>query len=185
MQVSTPSRAYQAGLVVVAMFVLVGLIVAGIGLLDFRHSGQPEAEYDRSPNCAPDSPTASTLPPCQDETMMVVAKSQYASYRHTFWGQSNGARHYYSLTLRRPGGSTASVGNMEEDLWQSLAVGDLATAQVWHSQITLVRANGHESWTYQHPSFTPLSCIMVTVGGGLLVMIGVGILRGMRAYRSA
>ena len=185
MRETGPGRAYQAGLVVVALFMLAGLIVAGAGLADFRHSGQPEADYDRSPNCTPNSPASSTMPPCQDETMTVASKSQYTSYRHTSWGQAYGARPYYSLSLRAPDGSVQNVGNIGESLWQSVAVGDPVSARVWRQQVTRVRANGHESWTYQHPAFTPLYCIMVIVGGGLLGMIGFGILRGMWAYRSA
>ena len=179
MRENRPSGAYQAGLIIVGMFMLAGLIIAGRGLLDFRHSSQPEAEYDRSPNCTPDSPASSTLPPCQDETMTVVAKPQSISYSH---GRPH---HYYSLALRSADGATANVGNMGESLWRSVTVGDPVSAQVWHHQITRVRANDHESWTYQHPAFTPFSCLMVIVGGGLMMMVGVGILRGMWAYRSA
>ena len=184
MRADRPSRAYQAGLIVVGMFFLAGMLVAGKGLLDLRYSGQPEAEYDHSPNCTSDSLASGTLPPCQDETMTVVAKSQDTSYRHSFWGQADGARHYYSLSLRSPDGATEDVGNMGESLWQSVAVGDPVSAQVWHHQITRVRANGHESWTYRHPAFTPFACLMVIVGGGLLMMVGVAILRGIWAYRS-
>lgn len=116
--------------------------------------------------------------------MTVTAKSVYTTYRHTFWGQAYHAIPYYSLVLRAPDGSTADVGNMGQSLWQSVSVGDSVSAQVWHQEITRVRANGHEAWTYQNPAFTPIACLMEIAGGGFLVMVGFAIWRGMRAYLS-
>ena len=107
---------------------------------------QEGALYKRSPGCFPrrdPSEVDAALPPCQAVTRTVTAKPQntVADYR----GGRNYPTTHRFLTLRDAGGQSQTVGDIYEDMWNTIHVGDQVSVTLWRGQVREVNANGYGS----------------------------------------
>lgn len=138
-------------------FVRIGVTVALIGLLclsvlmiknvvtvGWQNLQREDALYRKSPNCmATTDPVLvdHNLPPCQDFNAAIVAKPQETVVYH---GRiSNHVVTHRRLTLRFDNGQMRTVGNIYEDMWNSIAIGNQVSVKYWHGQVREVNANGY------------------------------------------
>lgn len=102
--------------------------------------------FTRSPGCVPPRDPAQidpSLPPCRDETRTVTAKSQSGVMAR---GQAHDyARAHRFLTLRDAGGGSQTAGDIYEDMWNSVRVGDSVSVTLWRGKAQRVSANSYSS----------------------------------------
>lgn len=140
-------------------FVRVGLTVVFIGLFclsvlmiktivtrTWQGEQREEALYLKSPNCfSHNDPTEvdNRLPPCQDFTAIVVAKPHGAVAHNN--GTNSSYMKHLQLTLKFPNGTTLTVGDIYQDKWDAIHIGDTAAIKYWHGHVREVNVNGEVS----------------------------------------
>ena len=130
--------------------VLLGLLgvsvlrIKAIVTASWQDDRQEEALYQRSPGCIPrrdPSEVDASLPPCVNVTQTVIAKPQNTTVDH-YRGRDYPKTHR-RLTLRDAEGRTQTVGDIYEDMWNSIHVGDMVSVTLWRGQVREVDANGY------------------------------------------
>jgi hypothetical protein len=108
-------------------FVLAGLLITSIvcmkNIVTSTWQGQQreDALYNRSPNCGGTSDASNidpSLPPCQKITASVISKPQYTTVDHRRYHDY--VRAHRQLTLQFSNGRTQTVGDIYEDMWNSI-----------------------------------------------------------------
>ena len=122
------------------------LLITNIVTAAWQSERQEEALYKRSPGCFPrrdPSEVDAGLPPCLNVTQTVTAKPQntVSDYRR---GRDYPKTHLL-LTLRDAEGRSQTVGDIYQDMWNSIRVGDQVSVTVWRGQVREINANGYNS----------------------------------------
>ena len=122
------------------------LLIKNIVTASWQGDQQEEALYKRSPGCFPrrdPSEVDVSLSPCLNVTQTVTAKPQNTVVDH-FRGHDYPKTHRF-LTLRDAGGQSQTVGDIYQDMWNSIRVGDQVSVTLWRGQVREVNANGYGS----------------------------------------
>jgi len=109
----------------------------------FNHDSN---DYRHSPGCVPTaSDVDPRLTPCQNIPVQVTAKSRRVEH---IFKRSYGYRtqNHNILTLQDAYHQTRNVYEVNDRLWDAVAIGDTATVQVWRQgRITYMTAKGERS----------------------------------------
>ena len=122
------------------------LFIRNIVTAAWQGDRQEDALYKRSPGCFPrrdPSEVDPGLPPCLSVLETVTAKPQNTTVDH-YRGQDYSKTHRL-LTLRDAEGQSQTVGEIYEDMWNSIHVGDQVSVTLWRGQVREVEANGYGS----------------------------------------
>ena len=120
------------------------LFIKNIVTADWRNDQEEMAQYQRSPGCFPHQETTQvdpSLPPCRNEAMTVSAKSQNTTVDHRRSGDYTRVRRFF--TLQSAAGPPQTVGDIYEDLWNSVRAGDQVSVTSWRDKVREVSANGY------------------------------------------
>ena len=112
----------------------------------WRKDRQEEARYLRAPNCFPmsdQSPVDASLPPCENVTWRVTAKPQNTTIDH--YRFHDYPKTHCLLTLDDGRGETQTVGDIHQDMWGSIKIGDQVSVKLWQNRVREVTANGYSS----------------------------------------
>ena len=166
----------------IALFAVIGLVFLGtaavtaFGALRSYHEAE---QYQKDGQCRGTGDLASQSSSCRQETAIVLGKSQrIVKTRHRPW-------HIFTLALRRSDGKVVSESLVEQDLWQSLAVGGSVSATVWRGKITGLAANGFTSNTSDEPGNASLMGIAAVGPLGLGVIFCVVMIRLLKTVGTA
>lgn len=130
-------------LVLFGLLVLSVLAIKNIVTTAFRGVEQEGSLYRRSPNCGAHSDSSEVNPalsPCQNILATVIAKPQNTVPRYR-----NDPRTHLLLTLQDVNGQSQTVGDIYQDMWNSVHIGDQVSVQIWRSKIQKVSVNGYSS----------------------------------------
>jgi hypothetical protein len=130
------------------IFLLVTSIVSLKKIVTSTWQGQQrdDALYNKSPNCGGPSDSSNidtSLPPCQNTTASVIAKPQYTTVDHRRYRDY--VKAHRQLTLQFSNGRTQTVGDIYEDMWNSITLGEHISVVIWRGQVMAVNANGDSS----------------------------------------
>lgn len=142
----SPLVRIAAGLVLLGLLGVSVLLIKNIVTAAWQGDRQEEALFLRSPGCFPrrdPSEVDASLPPCRNVTLTVIAKPQNTVMDH-YRGRDYPKTHRF-LTLRDAGGRSQTVGDIYEDMWNSIHVGDPVSVTLWRGQVRRVDANGSSS----------------------------------------
>jgi len=139
--VRIPSTIVLFGLLVLSVVTIKNIVTT-----EFQGIAQEGNLYKRSPNCVPlqdSSEVDPSLSPCQNVMATVIAKPQNTV--SDFRGYRNYPKTHLLLTLQNVNGQSQTVGDIQNDMWNSIHVGDQVTVEVWRGQIKSVSTNGYSS----------------------------------------
>lgn len=130
----------------IGLFCLSVLIIKNIVTAGWQTLQREDALYAKSPNCSSRTdPTLvdKTLPPCEDFTAAVIAKLETAKIDST--SDQDYYRKHHQLILRFDNGQVRTVGDIYQDMWYSIHVGDSISVKFWRREVQTVSANGYTS----------------------------------------
>ena len=136
--VRIPSTIVLFGLLVLSVVTIKNIVTT-----EFQGIAQEGNLYKRSPNCVPlqdSSVVDPSLSPCQNVMATVIAKPQ-----NTVTNFRGYPTTHLLLTLQDINGQPQTVGDIQNDMWNSIHVGDQVTVEVWRGQIKSVSTNGYSS----------------------------------------
>ena len=164
------NKGFRLGIVFFAAAALIFLAIAVVNIFGAIRANNEAQEYQSAGGCRGGISTGQTSP-CHQENVVVLGKSQRVlTTRHQPW-------HIYTLNLRRSDGSTASESQVQEDLWQSVAIGAPVSATVWRGKVTELSANGYTSDTSDEPSTASLMAFAAVGPWGLCVIFCLTMMR--------
>ena len=140
----SPLVRLAAALVLLGLLGVSVLVIKNIVTAAWEGDRQEEALFRRSPGCVPRRDTSevdASLPPCLSVTQTVIAKPQNTTVDH-YRGRDYPKTHRL-LTLRDAEGRSQTVGDIYEDMWNSIHVGDPVSVTLWRGQVREVDANGY------------------------------------------
>ena len=153
----------------VALLIMSVLIMKKSIVTAWNHDQQKENAYLRAPNCFPrqdPSKVDNSLPPCVDVTLVVTAKPEHTTVDHMHYHDYPTT--HRSLTLQGNDGQAQTVGDIYEDMWNSLKVGDPVSATLWQNKIQEVSANGYTTpiidtsdWNHVRATVVPLGMLAI------------------------
>ena len=133
-------------LVLFGLLVLSIVSIKNIVTTTFRGIHVEGDLYRHSPNCGAHSDSSEidpALSPCQNVMATVIAKPQNTTSH--FGRYRNYPTTHLLLTLQDVNGQSQTVGNIYQDMWNSIHIGDQVSVQIWRSQIHEVSVNGYSS----------------------------------------
>lgn len=142
----SPLVRIAAPLVLLGLLGVSVLFIKNIVTAAWQGDRQEEALYKRSPGCFPHrdpSEVDAGLPPCLNVTQTVTAKPQNTVVDH-YKGRDYPKTHR-RLTLRDAAGQSQTVGDIYQDMWNSIHVGDQVSVTLWRGRVREVDANGYGS----------------------------------------
>lgn len=119
----------------------------------FQQSQQESDRYTHSPGCMPNqdqSQVNPSLPPCREITVAVIAKPENTTVDH--FRYHDYSETHRQLTLRDSTGRTETVGDINEDMWNSVRIGDNISAQIWQGKVVDVSADGYSDSIFDEKS---------------------------------
>jgi len=152
----------------IGLFCLSVLRIKNIVTATWQKEDREEALYLKSSHCFPnEDPTLvdQSLPPCENFAAAVAAKPQEMVVYH--YRSGDHVETHRHLTLHFDNGQVRTVGDIYEDMWNSIHIGDHVAATFWRGKIREVSANGYRSSVTQPGKYdksTTSLAVWMTVG---------------------